>query len=119
MIKDPVSGQIKTATITVHGPTSLVETSTSAEINPENLNRCFVVAIDEAEEQTAHIYRLQRKNYTVEGFLTRKTHEEIIKKHVFAQRLLTNTQVFNPFAEFLSFPTSNSARAGTTRSSCG
>ena len=105
-VKDPVSGQIKTATITVHGPISLVETSTSADVNPENLNRCFVIAIDETEEQTAHIHRLQRRNFTIEGFLTRKTHEEIIKKHVYAQRLLKNIQVFNPFAEFLSFPTS-------------
>jgi len=105
-VKDPVSGQIRTATITVHGPISLVETSTSADVNPENLNRCFVIGIDETEEQTAHIHKLQRKSYTVEGFLMRRKHEEIIKKHVFAQRLLTNIQVFNPFAEFLSFPTS-------------
>ena len=105
-MKDPVSGQIKTATITVNGPISLVETSTSADVNPENLNRCFVIAIDETEEQTTHIHRLQRKNYTVEGFLTRRKHEEIIKKHIYAQRLLRNIQVFNPFAEFLSFPTS-------------
>jgi abortive infection bacteriophage resistance protein len=105
-MKDPVSGQIKTATITVRGPISLVETSTSADVNPENLNRCFVIAIDETEEQTAHIHRLQRKNFTVEGFHLRRSHEEIIKKHVFAQRLLKDIQVFNPFAEFLSFPTS-------------
>jgi len=105
-MKDPVSGQIKTATITVHGPISLVETTTSPDVNPENLNRCFVIAIDETEEQTAHIHRLQRRNYTVEGFLTRKNHDEIIKKHIFAQRLLKAIAVFNPFAELLSFPTS-------------
>lgn len=105
-MKDPVSGQIKTATITVHGPISLVETSTSADVNPENLNRCFVIAIDETEEQTAEIHQLQRKNYTAEGFVTRKKHDQIIRKHIFAQRLLRPIQVFNPFAELLSFPTS-------------
>ena len=105
-MKDPVSGQIKTATITVNGPISLVETSTSADVNPENLNRCFVIAIDETEEQTSHIHQLQRKNYTIDGFLTRKKHEEIIKKHIFTQRLLRKISVFNPFAELLSFPTS-------------
>ncbi|MBT3276098.1 MAG: hypothetical protein HN368_23320, partial [Spirochaetales bacterium] len=105
-MKDPVSGQIKTTTITVHGPISLVETSTSADVNPENLNRCFVIAIDETEEQTAHIHQLQRKNYTIDGFLSRKKHEVIIKKHIFAQRLLRRIPVFNPFAELLSFPTS-------------
>ena len=105
-MKDPVSGQIKTATITVHGPISLVETSTSADVNPENLNRCFVIAIDETEEQTAEIHQLQRKNYTADGFVTRKKREQIIRKHTFAQRLLRPIQVFNPFAELLSFPTS-------------
>jgi DNA primase len=105
-MKDPVSGQIKTATITVNGPISLVETSTSADVNPENLNRCFVIAIDETEEQTSHIHQVQRKNYTIEGYLTGQKHEQIVKKHVFAQRLLRKIQVFNPFAELLSFPTS-------------
>jgi DNA primase len=105
-MKDPVTGQIKTATITVHGPISLVETSTSADVNPENLNRCFVIAIDETEEQTAEIHQLQRKNYTADGFVTRRTRDQIVQKHVFAQRLLRPIQVFNPFAELLSFPTS-------------
>lgn len=44
-MKDPVSGQIETAAITVNGPISLVETSTSADVNPENLNRCFVILL--------------------------------------------------------------------------
>ena len=105
-MKDPASGQIKTVTITVNGPIALVETSTSAEVNPENLNRCFIIGIDESEEQTGEIHKFQRRSYTLDGFLTHHERIEIVNRHIFAQRLLQKVHVFNPFAELLTFPTS-------------
>ena len=105
-LKDPISGQIKTTTITVNGPIALVETSTSTNVNPENLNRCFIIGIDESEEQTSEIHRLQRHSFTIDGFLKAKEREEITGRHICAQRLLRSVQVFNPFAELLSFPSS-------------
>ena len=106
-MKDPVTGQVKTESITVNGPISLVETTTSGEINPENLNRCYVIGIDESEEQTALIHKLQRKNQTIEGFLAKKNREKVIQKHVYAQRMLKPIQVFNPYAELLTFPSAS------------
>jgi len=85
-MKDPSTGQIKTVSITVEGPIALIETTTSDEINAENLNRCFVLSIDESEEQTRVIHRLQRKSHTPEGFLQRRRRTAIIEKHVYAQR---------------------------------
>lgn len=105
-MKDPATGQIKTVTITVNGPIALVETSTSAEVNPENLNRCFVIGIDESEEQTGEIHKFQRRSYTLDGFLTQHERNEIINRHIYAQRLLRKVHVFNPFAELITFPTS-------------
>jgi len=105
-MKDQVTGQIKTVSIKVEGPISFVETTTSGEINPENLNRCFVIGIDESEYQTRLIHDLQRKNYTLQGYLQKKVLNRIIDKHIYAQRLLKKVLVFNPFAESLSFPTS-------------
>ena len=105
-MKDPGSSQIKTVTITVNGPISLVETTTNGEINPENLNRCFVIGIDESEEQTRLIHELQRENYTLEGHLQKRGLDEIIEKHVFTQRLLQKILVINPFAKLLTFPAS-------------
>jgi hypothetical protein len=106
-MKDPVSGEIKTVTIKVNGPISLAETTTSTNLNPENLNRCFVLSIDESEEQTRLIHALQRKNYTLDGFLQRREEAKIIEKHVYAQRLLKPVLVFNPYAEALTFPSSS------------
>jgi hypothetical protein len=105
-MKDPASGQIKTVSITVNGPVSLVETTTNGEINPENLNRCFVLGIDESEEQTRLIHDLQRRNYTLEGQVRKRQLHKILEKHIYAQRLLRKILVVNPFAEFLSFPSS-------------
>jgi hypothetical protein len=106
-MKNPVSGEIKTVRIKVNGPISLAETTTSTNINPENLNRCFVLSIDESEEQTRLIHQLQRKNYTLPGFLQRREEAKIIEKHVYAQRLLKPVLVFNPYAEVLTFPSSS------------
>ena len=71
-MKDPSTGQIKTESITVDGPIALVETTTSADVNPENLNRCFVLSIDESEEQTKAIHEWQRKGYTLEGLSAKR-----------------------------------------------
>ena len=105
-MKDPVSSRIKTVSITVNGPISLVETTTNGEVNPENLNRCFVIGIDESEEQTRLIHELQRENYTLDGHLQKRTLDKTIEKHVFAQRLLRKMMVVNPFAKLLTFPAS-------------
>jgi len=106
-MKDQVTGEIKTVSITVNGPISLADTTTSANINPENLNRCFVLSIDESEEQTRLIHQFQRKNYTLNGYLQKRELTKILEKHVFAQRLLKPVLVFNPFAEALTFPSSS------------
>jgi hypothetical protein len=105
-MKDAGTGQIRTVSITVHGPVALAETTTESEVNPENLNRCFVVGIDESEEQTRLIHQQQRKNYTLEGHLQKRELSKVIEKHIYAQRLLRKILVVNPFAELLSFPTS-------------
>ena len=105
-MKDPVTGQIKTVSIKVEGPISFVETTTNGEINPENLNRCFVIGIDESEEQTRLIHDLQRKNYTLQSYLQKKDLDKIINKQLYAQRMLKKVQTFNPYAEFLTFPSS-------------
>jgi hypothetical protein len=105
-MKDQTTGQIKTVTIKVNGPIALVETTTNGELNPENLNRCFVLAIDESEEQTTLIHNNQRVKYTLEGHLSKKELNIIREKHIYAQRLLKKINVFNPYAPLLTFPSS-------------
>jgi len=105
-LKDNITGQIRTVNIKVNGPIALVETTTNGEVNAENLNRCFVIGIDETEEQTKLIHQNQRKKYTLEGYLAKKTQNKIIEKHIYAQRLLKKVNIFNPYAQLLTFPSS-------------
>ncbi len=105
-MKDPISGEIKTVSIRVNGPISLAETTTNGEVNPENLNRCFVIGIDESQEQTRLIHQMQRQRYTLAGYLSRCSLHRIREKHIFVQRLLKPILVFNPYAEQLAFPSS-------------
>jgi hypothetical protein len=105
-MKDQTTGQIKTVSIRVNGPIALAETTTNGEINPENLNRCFVIGIDESEEQTRLIHHNQRLRYTLDGHLNKKEVTKIIDKHIYAQRLLRKIHVFNPYAPLLTFPSS-------------
>ena len=76
----------------------------NGELNHENLNRCFIVAIDESEEQTRLIHHNQRIKYTLEGHLNKKELNKIREKHIYAQRLLKKIHVFNPYATLLTFP---------------
>ena len=106
-MKDAVTGQVKTETITVNGPIALVETTTSGDVHPESLSRCFVVGIDESEEQTRRILEEQRRAHTVDGYLEKRRRRPIEEKHHCVQRLLEPVLVFNPYAEQLTFPASN------------
>ena len=88
----------------MNGPIALVETTTSGDLHPENLSRCFVVGIDESEEQTRRILEEQRRAHTVDGYLQKRSRRPIAEKHHYLQRLLEPVLVFNPFAELLTFP---------------
>jgi hypothetical protein len=89
------------------GPTQLMLTTTSIEVDEELQNRCLVLTVDESREQTRRIHQLQREARTLEG-LERKRRRAIVRRaHQNAQRLLRPLEVINPFAPRLTFPDEN------------
>ena len=100
---DPATGNLVTQEYRVEGPMSLFMTTTAIDIDEELMNRCLVLSVDEAREQTRAIHRLQRERRTLAG-LTRK-HEKtaILNVHRNAQRLLKSLAVVNPYADQLTF----------------
>ncbi|MEO8387934.1 toprim domain-containing protein, partial [Polaromonas sp.] len=100
---DAVTGNLITQEYKVEGPMSLFMTTTAIDIDEELMNRCLVLSVDEAREQTRAIHRLQRERRTLAG-LTRK-HEKtaILTVHRNAQRLLRPLAVVNPWADQLTF----------------
>ena len=103
-IKDPSSGKIKTKMLEILGPIAYMESSTSATINPENLNRCFELYLDDSPGQTARIMAIQRRTRTLAGLAQDTRREVVLRVHRNAQRLLRPLKVVIPYAELLKFP---------------
>jgi hypothetical protein len=96
------TGVPRTKLITVQGPVAYIETSTRKHIDPQNLNRCFEITMDESPEQTARILleRQRRRAMTHE----RTGRETIFQKHRDMQSLLSTAPIQIPFAKELTFP---------------
>ena len=101
--KDPSSGKHVTHEYRVEGPVAIMLTTTVIDVDEELLNRCLVLSVDEAREQTRAIHAAQRARRTLEGLLARRDRESVVKLHRNAQRLLRPLAVVNPFADRLTF----------------
>jgi DNA primase catalytic core len=101
--KDPSTGRLVTHEYRVEGPVMIFLTTTAIDVDEELLNRCLVLSVDEAREQTRAIHRLQRERRTLDGLLASKRREAIVALHQNAQRLLRPLAVVNPYAPELTF----------------
>ena len=101
--KEKGSGRTSTERYTVEGPIALLLTTTASDIDPELLNRCLVVSVDESSAQTAAILAQQRYARTQQGFVKQQRALAVMALHRNAQRLLKPLRVYNPYAEQLSF----------------
>ena len=101
--KDPSTGRLVTHEYRVEGPVMIFLTTTAIDLDEELLNRCLVLSVDEAREQTRAIHRLQRERRTLEGLRAGKRREAIVALHRNAQRLLRPLAVVNPYAPELTF----------------
>jgi DNA primase catalytic core len=101
--KHPETGRLVTQEYRVEGPVALFLTTTAAHVDEELLNRCLVLSVDEGEGQTRAIHQRQREAEGLEGLLSRKEREAVVKLHQNAQRLLRPLAVVNPYATRLAF----------------
>jgi len=101
--KDTASGRLVTHTYRVTGPTAIILTTTSIEIDEELLNRCLVLTVDEDRAQTRKIHDRQRHSQTLKGLVASTEREQLVTLHRNAQRLLEPLSVVNPFADRLTF----------------
>ena len=101
--KDPGTGRMETQEYHVEGPVMIFLTTTAIDVDPELMNRCTLLTVNEDREQTAAIHRQQRKEETLEGLQSHRRKETLRHLHHNAQRLLKTLHVVNPFAEELRF----------------
>jgi hypothetical protein len=88
----------------VEGPVMIFLTTTAIDLDEELQNRCLTLAVDESNEQTARIHRLQRERRTLAGLIAREERKDVLTLLKNAQRLLVPVEVLNPFAPRLTFP---------------
>ncbi|MEO8024784.1 hypothetical protein [Polaromonas sp.] len=100
---DPATGNLITQEYKVEGPMSLFMTTTAIDIDEELMNRCLVLSVDEAREQTRAIHKLQRERRTLAGLTKKHEKTAILTVHRNAQRLLRPLAVVNPWADQLTF----------------
>jgi hypothetical protein len=60
--------------------------------------------VDESREQTQAVHRLQRERRTLAGLEAKYERTHLRTLHQNAQRLLKPLEVFNPYAQWLTFP---------------
>jgi len=101
--KDPTTGRLVTHEYRVEGPVMIFLTTTAIDVDEELLNRCLVLSVDEAREQTRAIHKLQRERRTLDGLVARTGRNAVVALHRNAQRLLRPLAVVNAFAPELTF----------------
>jgi len=103
---DPATGKLHTEHYEVHGPVSIITTTTSPEAFDEETRSRFVqLTLDESSKQTEAILERQRRKYSLAGQLERAVAEQVRRLHHHAQRLLRPVGVVNPYHDELSYPT--------------
>jgi hypothetical protein len=100
-MKDPKTGQLRAQEIVKDGPVACIETTTRPSLNPENETRCFMLSVDETEEQTRRIFEASNRRYL--GPPVDKA--ALLRPWQNAQRLLKPARVFISFVEQIQFPT--------------
>lgn len=102
---DPQTGRLHTEHYEVHGPVSIILTTTSPEAFDEETRSRFVpLTLDESVAQTQLILARQRARHSLQGVLAQATAESVRRLHHGAQRLLKPLRVVNPFHAWLTWP---------------
>jgi len=95
-------GNIQSYVRTVYGPIASLSCTTQGETYEDNMGRCFLVAVDESQQQTQKIISYQNKKAA--GQVSGKKE---LAATAFLQnciRLLQPYEVVNPFAEKVKLP---------------
>ena len=100
-IKDK-NGMTKTIHLKVYGPVCIAGCTTKESIYEDNANRCFLIYLDESNEQDERIMDYQRKISAGKINTTDENQAKQLLQNV--QNVLRPITVINPFAELLKIP---------------
>lgn len=100
-VKDK-NGQLRTITLIVEGPVSVIGCTTREKVYEDNANRAILIYLDSSKEQDEKIMNYQKQHRA--GLV--ETHKEKLlqEKLKNMQRVLEPVRVINPFATLIDLP---------------
>ena len=100
--KNELTGKMASFVKEVYGPIASISATTRGEIYEDNMSRCFLVAVDESEEQTLRIIRYQNRRASGEIESSKQADiREFLRNCI---RLLEPFEVVNPYASQIELP---------------
>lgn len=100
-IKDK-NGNTKTIHLKVYGPVCIAGCTTKESLYEDNANRCFLLQLDESQEQDERVMDYQRKISAGKINVNDEMQARQLLQHV--QAVLQPITVINPYAELLQIP---------------
>jgi DNA-binding HxlR family transcriptional regulator len=100
-IKDK-SGQLRTITLIVEGPVSVIACTTREKIYEDNSNRAILIYLDGSKEQDEKIMHYQKQNRA--GLIDHYAEKQMQLKLMQMQQALEPIRVINPFAPLIDLP---------------
>lgn len=95
-------GNIRAYEKVVYGPIASMSCTTKGEIYEDNMNRCFLLAVDESKEQTTKIIAYQ--NQKSAGKIDKEQEQKITEFIKNCVRVLKPYEVVNPYADQVQLP---------------
>jgi energy-coupling factor transporter ATP-binding protein EcfA2 len=95
-------GETQSRDIVSKGPIASVMCTTHGEIYEDNMNRCFLLIVDESEQQTNKILNYQAAKRR--GEINKNRELEVLEQLQNMSRLLRKMQLINPFAGKVNLP---------------
>jgi DNA primase len=96
------NGNVNAYERVVYGPIASMACTTKGEVYEDNMSRCFLIAVDESQEQTLRIIEYQNKKSA--GLIDEKREAQITEFLQHCIRILKPCKVINPYADKVHLP---------------
>jgi DNA primase len=96
------NGNISAQEKTVYGPIASMSCTTKGEIYEDNMSRCFIIAVDESNEQSKKV--IQYQNQKASGQIDEQKEKQCTEFIQTMVTLLKSYDVINPYADKVHLP---------------
>ena len=96
------NGNISAQEKTVYGPIASMSCTTKGEIYEDNMSRCFIIAVDESNEQSKKV--IQYQNQKASGQIDEAKEKQCTEFIQTMVMLLKSYDVINPYADKVHLP---------------